>query len=316
MNQLPYQRFNNQNNENLSKITRLLEQIGTDSKSFFEKLQSKKSKSVEFLELIDINLDKILKNINLKNIRIQLEKSKYLFEKLLGQTYLNKIQSKSENNKTRLIRQKNNIYRKYFKFFVNFSEEIVKIINYNTLSIEQLNYLLSIQTELISLFQKYYNTQENYNQDLKLMERQKKFIEKKIYLITPNDQSRSISNLFSESNSKYNEVIKMNTSRLTSKKKKELADNIINLAKFIFIKTNVSNKESYNKSIDELNKLNELYFLIFKKEYNAIQKNGKYSEYSEFNNIIPNRNTYENLMNKKSDIINFIIKLAEKARSS
>jgi hypothetical protein len=318
MNRIKYQVFTNeQNNENLSKINRLLEQIGTDSKSLLNKLQLKKSKSksIEFLELIDENLDKILKNINLQNIRKQFDKSKKLFEKLLGQTYLNKIQSKSENTKTRLIRQKNDISRKYLKFFINFSEEIVKIINSNILSIEELYYLLSIQIELISLLQTYYKTQDNYSDVLNFMKRSKKFIEKKIYLIIPNDKSRNISKLFSESNSLYNEVKNMNTSALTSEKKKELADNIFNLAKFIFMKKNVLNKDSYQKSIDVLNKLNELYFLIFQKEYNTIQqKSHNYHYYSKFNNIIPNRNTYENLVNKKSDINNFIIKLAEKAR--
>jgi len=317
MSRINYKEFTNeQNNENLSKINRLLEQIGTDSKSLLNKLQSKKSKSIEFLELIDENLDKILKNINLQNIRKQLDKSKKLFEKLLGQTYLNKIQSKSENTKTRLIRQKNDISRKYLKFFINFSEEIMKIINSNILSIEELNYLLSIQIELISLLQKYYvETQDNYNVVLNYMKRSKKFIEKKIYLITPNDKSRNISKLFSESNSLNNEVKNMNRSALTSEKKKELADNIFNLAKFIFMKTNVLNKTSYQKSINVLNKLNELYFLIFQKEYNTIQqKYHNYHYHSAFNTIIPNRNTYENLVNKKSDINNFIIKLAEKAR--
>ena len=317
---IPYERFNNQNNnqnnENISRIKRLLEQIGTDSKSFLNKLKSKKSKSIEFLELIDIKLDKILKDIKLENIRKQLNKSKILFEKLLGQTYVNKIQSKSEYNKTRLIQQKNNISRKYFKFFVNFSEEIVKIIHENSLSIEKLEILLSIQDELIELFKKYYYKQQNKSSEdnLAYMMSTRRFIVKKIFLITPNVKSRNINNLFSESNSIYKQVQEMNKSEINSKKN-ELADYIMNLAKFIFIKTDVSNKKSFDKSIDELNKLNELYFLIFKEEYNAIRTTRKYSQFSDWNNIIRNRNTYENLINKQSQISNFIVELGEKARS-
>jgi hypothetical protein len=106
----------------------------------------------------------------------------------------------------------------------------------------------------------------------------------------------------------------MSKSEINSKKN-ELADYIMNLAKFIFIKTDVSNKKSFDKSIDELNKLNELYFLIFKEEYNAIRTTSKYSQFSDWNNIIRNRNTYENLINKQSQISNFIVELGEKAIS-
>ena len=115
-------------------------------------------------------------------------------------------------------------------------------------------------------------------------------------------------------NSIYKQVQEMNKSEINSKKN-ELADYIMNLAKFIFIKTDVSNKKSFDKSIDELNKLNELYFLIFKEEYNAIRTTSKYSQFSDWNNIIRNRNTYENLINKQSQISNFIVELGEKARS-
>ena len=312
----PYQQFVNKNNQNIATINELLRKIGTGNKPFLNKLKSKKSKSIEFLELIDIKLDKILKDIKLENIRKQLNKSKILFEKLLGQTYVNKIQSKSEYNKTRLIQQKNNISRKYFKFFVNFSEEIVKIIHENSLSIEKLEILLSIQDELIELFKKYYYKQQNKSSEdnLAYMMSARRFIVKKIFLITPNVKSRNINNLFSESNSIYKQVQEMNKSEINSKKN-ELADYIMNLAKFIFIKTDVSNKKSFDKSIDELNKLNELYFLIFKEEYNAIRTTSKYSQFSDWNNIIRNRNTYENLINKQSQISNFIVELGEKARS-
>ena len=87
-----YQALTNQNN-NISRINRLLEQIGTNSKSWFNKLTFKKSKSDEFLELLDLNLKKILENINLDNIKIQLNKSKKLFEKLLVE-FTEKIKNK------------------------------------------------------------------------------------------------------------------------------------------------------------------------------------------------------------------------------
>ena len=67
MEKIEYQAFTNQNN-NISRINGLLERIGTNSKSLLNKLKFKKSKSVEFLELIDENLEKILENINLYNI--------------------------------------------------------------------------------------------------------------------------------------------------------------------------------------------------------------------------------------------------------
>ena len=81
MEKIEYQAFTNQNNKNnnISRINGLLEKIGTNSKSLFNKLKFKKSKSVEFLELIDENLEKILENINLDNIERQLNKSKKLF---------------------------------------------------------------------------------------------------------------------------------------------------------------------------------------------------------------------------------------------
>jgi hypothetical protein len=322
---IPYQRFNNQNshqnnnknNENIVKINGLLQQIGTDSKSFLNKLKSKKSKSIEFLELIDINLDKILENINLENIKKQLNKSKKLFDKLLCQEYLNKIEHK--NNKNRLIQQKNTILIKHSKFFVNFSEKILQIVYKNSLSlsIEQLRILLSIQDELIELFKEYYyNKQNKISEDnLAFMMSVKRYIVKNIFLMTPNVKSRNINSLFSESESIYNQVKKMNKLEINSKKK-ELAAHIMDLAKFIYKKTDVSNKKSFEKSIEELNKLNELYFLIFQKEYNAMSKSRKYSQFSEWNSIIPNRNTYDNLEQKKSYISNFIIKLPYKARSS
>ncbi len=66
---IPYQQFNkknNKNNQNIARINELLSRIGTDKKPILNKLRLKKSKSMEFLELIDLNLDNILQNINLE----------------------------------------------------------------------------------------------------------------------------------------------------------------------------------------------------------------------------------------------------------
>ena len=121
MEKIEYQAFTNQNNKNnnISRINGLLERIGTNSKSLLNKLKFKKSKSVEFLELIDENLEKILENINLDNIERQLNKSKKLFEKLLVD-FKEKIKNKSTNNKERLQTQIDVIYNKYHNFFSKF----------------------------------------------------------------------------------------------------------------------------------------------------------------------------------------------------
>lgn len=308
----PYQQFVNKNNQNIATINELLRKIGTGNKPFLNKLKSKKSKSIEFLELIDANLENILKDINLQNIRKQLDKSKKLFERLLGQEYINKIASKSENNKTRLMQKKDEIYRKHFDFFAKFSSKIKKmmeIINQDSLSIDLLNNLLSIQTELINLFQKYYDkTQVNYNvlynRVLGSMWHIKRFIMRNLFYMTPNNQYRNINKLFSE----YQEVIKMNISGINSIKKNELADYIMDLAKFIYkkIEENKSlTEEGRREAIQKLIKLDELYHQILKTEYNAM-RSMKYNQSYTLNIPNRNRNTYEKLLEKNSQITKFI----------
>ena len=56
-------------------------------------------------------------------------------------------------------------------------------------------------------------------------------------------------------------------------------------------------------------KLRDLNNLIFKNQYNAMGRNGKYNQFEECN-IIPNKNTYENLKNKNQEIYHFIHKLS------
>ena len=251
MEKIEYQAFTNQNN-NISRINGLLERIGTNSKPFFNKITFAKSKSIEFLELIDINLDNILKNINLDNITRQLNKSKKLFEKLLVD-FTEKIKNKRPNNKERLQTQIDVIYNKYHTFFLNFSKEIFKIIQKNALSIEQLKILLSIQDELITLFNSCYEKYNKknwfrysggpfclHNRYLKEMKGIKKFISNKIFLMTPNVKSRNINALFSESDSLYKQLTEMSESeiiKLSKEKKQELYAYIIDLVKFIYNKT-------------------------------------------------------------------------------
>ncbi len=331
MEKIEYQAFTNQNN-NISRINGLLERIGTNSKPFFNKITFKKSKSVEFLELIDINLDNILKNINLDNITRQLNKSKKLFEKLLVE-FTEKIKNKRPNNKERLQTQIDVIYNKYHTFFLNFSKEIFKIIQKNTLSIEQLKILLSIQDELITLFNSCY---EKYNKKnwvrytggpfyfhniyLKEMKGIKKFISNKIFLMTPNVKSRNINALFSESDSLYKQLTEMSESeiiKLSKEKKQELYAYIIDLVKFIYNKTvfflqsGKLTQSVLEQSRENLLKLRDLNNLIFKNQYNAMRRSRKYNQFEEWEewNIIPNKNTYENLKNKNQEIYHFIHKL-------
>jgi hypothetical protein len=324
-----YQALTNQNN-NISRINRLLEQIGTNSKSWFNKLTFKKSKSDEFLELLDLNLKKILENINLDNIKIQLNKSKKLFEKL--SVFKDKIIHKRPRNKDRLQSQIDVIYNNNHTFFPKFSDKIFDIIkgsesipryniDNNSISIQQLEKLLLIQEELISLFKIYYKeyNKENrhlYNNNspfhlhktyLRKMEYIKDFISKKINFKIPND--RNITDLFSESESLYNQVIQMPELEINNKKQ-ELSAYIIDLAKFIYKKTVVSNNEILKKSINELLNLCMLYNLIFSKEYTAIRETMEYSELSNSNKkIIPNKETYENLINKRAYLNAFLIHL-------
>jgi hypothetical protein len=328
MEKIEYQAFTNQNNKNnnISRINELLERIGTNSKSLFNKLKFKKSKSVKFLELIDENLEKILENINLDNIERQFNKSKKLFEKLLVD-FKEKIKNKSTNNKERLQTQIDVIYNKYHNFFSKFSDNISNIKNWNPLTIEQLNKLLSIQEELIELFKFYYKKYFRVNghlykndslfflnkKYLKSMEIVKKIISRKIYYMTPNVQSRNINDLFLESDSLYNRLIEMPESeiiKLTKQQKKELSAYIKDLVKFIYNETVSKNKvlsiEVLKKSIKELNKLSNLYYRIFQKEYIAFTRNRKYSQFEEWNNIIPNKNTYENIQNVRVEIESFI----------
>ena len=331
MEKIEYQAFTNQNN-NISRINGLLERIGTNSKSLLNKLKFKKSKSVEFLELIDENLEKILENINLDNIERQLNKSKKLFKKLLVE-FTEKIKNKRPNNKERLESQIDIIYNKYHTFFLNFSKEIFKIIQKNTLSIEQLKILLSIQDELITLFNSCYEKYNKknwfrysggpfylHNRYLKEMKGIKKFISNKIFLMTPNVKSRNINALFSESDSLYKQLTEMSESeiiKLSKEKKQELYAYIIDLVKFIYNKTvffSQSGKLTQSvleQSRENLLKLRDLNYLIFKNQYNAMRRNGKYNQFEEWEewNIIPNKNTYENLKNKNQEIYHFIYKL-------
>jgi len=303
-----YQAFTNQNN-NISKINGLLEQIGTSSKSLFNKLRFKKSKSDEFIELISINLNKILENINLENVTRQLNKSKKLFEKLLGE-FKNKIESKSPSNKARLKNQIDVIYNTNNTFFPRFSDKIYDIIAKNTLSIEQLNLLLSIQKELIILFEFYYKEFiKSHKNSLDTIENIKRYISKRIHFITPNNKSRSIDELFSECDSLYNQLMTKNESeiiRLNKQEKQELSAYIKDLAKFIYLKTiELNNGEILMQSVIKITKLSGLYRLIFIKEFFAIRISRKYSQFENWNYIIPNKNTYENIRNTKAQIESF-----------
>jgi len=59
------------------------------------------------------------------------------------------------------------------------------------------------------------------------------------------------------------------------------------------------------QSVIKITKLSGLYRLIFIKEFFAIRINRKYSQFENWNYIIPNKNTYENIRNTKAQIESF-----------
>ena len=141
---------------NLTRMNELLNKIGTKNKTFKNKLRLKTSKSTEFLDIIERKIE-MLKDFKITNIEKKLIELKKISEKII--IFSDKIKNKNDRN---LKDRFDNIYNIDFYFiFPYLSGQILNIIVNPTLTLHELKQFKKIQKELLLLFIKYHNVENN-----------------------------------------------------------------------------------------------------------------------------------------------------------
>ncbi len=141
-----YDSISPNNNNNNRRINELLSKIGTKSKPLMNKLKFTKSKSEEFLDIIERKLTSILENISLDNIVKKINNLESTFSKF--KDFSDKIKNKEDQS---LKQRYFSTYQTFILMYPNFSVQILRLSNQVTDSIK-LKELLVLQKKLIEQF--------------------------------------------------------------------------------------------------------------------------------------------------------------------
>ena len=299
---------NNRNNNN-KRMNELLNKIGTDSKSLFNKMTFKKSKSAEFLDIVERKISEIkLADIQKDSINIiqkKIEKLEKIFIKL--KDFFTKIQSK---NNTELKNRVVGIYRNNFNIFAAFSFQIKLNVSNNLykFDIKDLKKLEEFIGKLIELNNLLYFYDNEKSKILKSIEENKRFISERIIylekiqerLLQESAQSK-ITNLIIEFNKLKNNLTPVKNRgirTINNSEKQDLSRHIIDLATKIYEQAKKTQDiNDFNQLKQMLAYLHDIYTFIFIES--QINRN-KNQTIGSFNG--PYSNTYKNLERKYQEL--------------
>jgi hypothetical protein len=293
---------NNRNNNN-KRMNELLNKIGTDSKSLFSKMTFKKSKSAEFLDIVERKLSEInlahIKKDTIVTIQKKIDELKKIFTKL--NEFSKKIIPKKNSE---LQNRLHGIYSNNANIFAAFILQLKLNAEISYYNIEELKKLENFIDELINLYDLYYIVDENIS---KKMKENKRFISDKIIYLKENQErllqeseKGIIINLIIQFNKLKNNLTPVKNKGIrpiNNSEKTDLSRRIIDLATKIYEQANKTQDINDFKQLKEkLSYLHNIYSFIFiepqinrtkgqmignftgpyKKEYNSIKN--KYNE--------------------------------------
>jgi hypothetical protein len=299
---------NNRNNNN-KRMIELLNKIGTDSKSLFNKMTFKKSKSAEFLDIVERKLSEInladIKKDNIDTIQKKIDELEKIFTKL--EQFSKKIQSKNNPElKNRVV----GIYRNNINIFAAFSFQIKSNVSnnlykFNIQDLKKLEKFIGKLIELNNLLLFYGNEKSKI---LMSIEENKKFISDRIIYLEKNQErllqeseKRIIINLIIQFHKLKNNLTPVKNRGIRSinnSEKPDLSRHIIDLATKIYEQAKkTQNINDFNQLKQMLAYLHDIYTFIFI-ESQINRNNGQ--KIGNFNG--PYSNTYKNLKRKRNEL--------------
>jgi hypothetical protein len=160
--------MNTTNNNNLIRMNELLSKIGTKNKSLFNKLTLKTSKSKEFLDILQRKINMIEDNVKLTNIEKKTDELEKIFLKF--EKFSDKIKNKNDRN---LKDRYDNIYKNDLYYICPYLSSNILLISTGKngdINIDDLRKLKKTQKELLKLFIKYYDFDNNNREYIEMLE--------------------------------------------------------------------------------------------------------------------------------------------------
>jgi hypothetical protein len=294
----------NSRNNNNKRMNELLSKIGTDSKSLFNKMTFKTSKSAEFLDIVERKISEIkladIQKDSIDTIQKKIDELKKIFTKL--NEFSKKIISKKNSE---LQNRLNGIYSNNANIFAAFILQLKLNAEISYYNIEELKKLENFIDELINLYDLFYKVDENIS---KKMKENKKFISDRIIYLKKNQErllqeseKGIIINLIIQFNKLKNNLTPVKNKgirTINNSEKTDLSRHIIDLATKIYEQAKKTQDINvFNQLKEKLAYLHDIYTFIFIESQINRSKN---QTIGSFNG--PYSNTYKNLGRKYNEL--------------